>query len=46
MSYKKPYQFEDTDNANVLRRAEVISRLHGHRRANWWLPTPRRLPKR
>ncbi len=30
MSYKKPYQFEDTDNANVLRRAEVISRLHGH----------------
>lgn len=27
-SYKKPYQFEETDNANVLMRAEVLNRLN------------------
>lgn len=27
-SCKKPYQFEETDNANVLLRAEVLSRLN------------------
>ncbi len=26
-SYRKPYQLEETDNANVLRRAEVLSQL-------------------
>ncbi len=26
-SYKKPYDFEETDNANVLQRAEVLNRL-------------------
>ncbi|MDX2190349.1 MAG: transcription-repair coupling factor [Bacteroidota bacterium] len=26
-SYKKPYEFEETDNANVLLRAEVLNRL-------------------
>ncbi len=26
-SYRKPYQLEETDNANVLRRAEVLSSL-------------------
>jgi transcription-repair coupling factor (superfamily II helicase) len=26
-SYKKPYQFEQTDNANVLQRAEVLNAL-------------------
>jgi transcription-repair coupling factor (superfamily II helicase) len=27
-SYKKPYQFEETDNANVLQRAEVLNTLN------------------
>ncbi len=26
-SYKKPYQFEETDNANILLRAEVLNRI-------------------
>lgn len=28
MSYKKPYQYEEVDNANVLMRAEVLNRLN------------------
>ncbi len=33
-SYKKPYQFEETDNANILLRAEVLSKINakGHDR--------------
>ncbi|MES2731559.1 MAG: transcription-repair coupling factor [Bacteroidota bacterium] len=27
-SYKKPYQFEETENANVLMRAEVLNKLN------------------
>lgn len=27
MSYKKPYEYEEIDNANVLMRAEVLNRL-------------------
>lgn len=27
-SYKKPYQFEETDNANILQRAEVLNTLN------------------
>ncbi len=27
-SYKKPYQFEETDNANVLQRAEALNNLN------------------
>jgi len=27
-SYRKPYQFEEVDNANVLMRAEVLNRLN------------------
>lgn len=27
-SYKKPYQFEETDNANILLRAEVLSKVN------------------
>lgn len=26
-SYKKPYQFEETENANILQRAEVLNRI-------------------
>ncbi|WP_080059698.1 transcription-repair coupling factor [Spirosoma aerolatum] len=28
MSYKKPYQFEEIENANVLMRAEVLNKLN------------------
>ena len=28
-SYKKAYQFEETENANVLQRAEVLNRING-----------------
>ena len=27
-SYKKPYQYEETDNANVLQRAEILNNLN------------------
>ncbi|MFY0605505.1 MAG: transcription-repair coupling factor [Cyclobacteriaceae bacterium] len=30
-SYKKPYQFEETENANVLQRAEVLNRINSNR---------------
>ncbi|RFS15879.1 transcription-repair coupling factor [Emticicia sp. C21] len=28
MSYKKPYQYEEIDNANVLQRAEILNQLN------------------
>lgn len=28
MSYKKPYQYEEVDNANILQRAEVLNQLN------------------
>lgn len=28
MSYKKPYQYEEFDNANILQRAEVLNKLN------------------
>jgi len=31
-SYRRPYQIEETDNANVLMRAEVLNRLMSHRK--------------
>ena len=27
-SYKKPYQFEETENANILMRAEILNRIN------------------
>lgn len=30
-SYKRPYEFDETENANVLMRAEVLNRLSGSR---------------
>ena len=33
-SYKRPYSFDETENANVLMRAEVLNRLNSHRSAN------------
>lgn len=31
-SYKKPYEIEKTDNANVLLRSEVLNRLHSRKK--------------
>ncbi len=31
-SYRRPYQIEETDNANVLLRAEVLSRINSQRK--------------
>ncbi len=31
-SYRRPYQTEETDNANVLLRAEVLNRLHSRKK--------------
>lgn len=33
-SYRRPYQIEETDNANVLLRAEVLNRLSSLRKAS------------
>lgn len=31
-SYKKPYQIEQTDNANILLRAEVLNQIHSQKK--------------
>ena len=31
-SYRRPYQIEETDNANVLLRAEVLNRIHSRKK--------------
>jgi transcription-repair coupling factor (superfamily II helicase) len=31
-SYRRPYQIEDTDNANVLLRAEVLNRINSRKK--------------
>lgn len=31
MSYKKPYQYEEIDNANVLQRAEILNQLNNEK---------------
>lgn len=31
MSYKRPYEYEETENANILQRAEVLNKLANHR---------------
>ena len=33
-SYKRPYHFEEVDNANVLQRAEVLKQVNENRRGN------------
>jgi transcription-repair coupling factor (superfamily II helicase) len=34
MSYKRPYEFEETENANILMRAEVLNHLANHTSAD------------
>ena len=33
-SYRRPYQIEETDNANVLLRAEVLNRINSQKKAS------------
>ncbi|RZK15012.1 MAG: transcription-repair coupling factor, partial [Hymenobacter sp.] len=33
-SYKRPYEFDETENANVLMRAEVLNQLNASRQPN------------
>lgn len=30
MSYKRPYEYDETENANIVMRAEVLSQLNNH----------------
>lgn len=39
MSYKKPYQYEEVENANVLMRAEVLNRVNSGNKQNSLLVT-------
>ena len=39
-SYRRPYQIEETDNANVLMRAEVLSRLNSRKKASCMVTYP------
>ena len=32
-SYRRPYQIEDTDNANILLRAEVLNRINSRKKS-------------
>ena len=38
-SYKKPYQFEETENANILQRAEVLSAVNQSRENSLFIVT-------
>jgi len=31
-SYRRPYQIEETDNANILLRAEVLNRINSQKK--------------
>ena len=33
-SYRRPYEIEDTDNANVLLRSEVLNRINSQRKSS------------
>jgi hypothetical protein len=44
-SYRRPYQIEDTDNANVLLRAEVLNRINSRKNRRLLLARKRCLKK-
>ncbi len=35
-SYRRPYEIEETDNANVLLRAEVLNRINSRKNQFYW----------
>ncbi len=38
-SYKKPYQFEETENANILQRAEVLNQINAKKNQQFHIIT-------
>ncbi len=42
-SYRRPYQIEETDNANILLRAEVLNRINSQKKASLILTYPEAL---
>lgn len=38
-SYKKPYHFEETENANILQRAEVLNQINSRKGKNFQIIT-------
>lgn len=42
-SYRRPYQIEETDNANVLLRAEVINHIHSKKKPAFLVSYPEAL---
>jgi transcription-repair coupling factor (superfamily II helicase) len=44
-SYRRPYQIEDTDNANVLLRAEVLNRINSRKKPAIIVTYPSHLKK-
>lgn len=47
MSYKRPYEFEEVDNANVLARAEVLNKVNGKEAERFLIVTyPEALPEK
>jgi transcription-repair coupling factor (superfamily II helicase) len=45
-SYRRPYQIEDTDNANVLLRAEVLNRINSRKNRRLLLAIRKRCLKK
>lgn len=46
MSYKRPYEYEETENANILMRAEVLNRLSGKRKPDVIVTYPEALSEK
>jgi len=45
-SYRRPYQIEETDNANVLLRAEVLNRINSRKKPSVILTYPEALSEK
>jgi transcription-repair coupling factor (superfamily II helicase) len=46
MSYKRPYEYDETENANILLRAEVLNRIANKRRPEIFVTYPEALSEK
>lgn len=46
MSYKRPYEYDETENANILMRAEVLNRLANKKKAEVIITYPEALSEK
>jgi len=46
MSYKRPYEYDEIENANVLLRAETLNRLSNHPEGNVIITYPEALSEK